>query len=163
MIIPLACRPGPASATGTESQCPSSVAWDEPEHTASNSDSQALCRPGPVPARAQACRQPSLLRPALSPAAVSPPSEYGPAGANPELVLSARNAEGGLELVLLADTELRVSALEVQHREEAGAPGLVDELLNVGQGLHGALRDGVEAAVVLAESPRAIRLGREDD
>ncbi len=84
-------------------------------------------------------------------------------GANPELVLSARSAEGGLELVLLADTELHVSALKVQLREEAGAPSLVDELLNVGQGLHRALRDGVEAAVVLAESSRAIRLASEDD
>ncbi len=83
--------------------------------------------------------------------------------ANHEFELSAKNAEGGLELVLLADTKLHVSALKVQLREEAGTQGLVDKLLNVGQGLHGALRDGVEAAVILAESPRAIRLAHEDN
>jgi hypothetical protein len=80
---------------------------------------------------------------------------------DPELILAAGHAEGGLELVLLADTELHVSTLEVQLREEAGTPGLVDELLHVGQGLHRALCDGVE--VVLAEVPRAIRLACEDD
>ena len=84
-------------------------------------------------------------------------------GANPELVLATRHAEGGLELVLLADAELHVSTLEVQLGEKAGAPGLVNELLNVWQGLHRALRDGVEAAVVLAEAPRAVRLAGEDD
>ena len=84
-------------------------------------------------------------------------------GANPELILAARHAEGGLELVLLADAELHVCTLEVQLGEKAGAPGLVNELLNVWQGLHRALRDGVEAAVVLAEAPRAVRLAGEDD
>ncbi len=57
-------------------------------------------------------------------------------------MLAAVHAEGRLELVLLADADLPLSTGEINHGEEASASGLVDELLDVGQGFHGVLRDG---------------------
>jgi hypothetical protein len=46
-------------------------------------------------------------------------------GANQELILADWHEEGGLELVLHADTELHVSTLEFQLREKAGTLSLV--------------------------------------
>jgi hypothetical protein len=48
--------------------------------------------------------------------------------------MAAGHAEGGLELILLADTELLLCTFKVQLRAQAGSQGLVDKLLHVGQG-----------------------------
>ena len=77
-----------------------------------------------------------------------------------KFVLAARNAERRLILILRADRELHIG-----HNlgEEVRAQRLVYKLVDVRERLYRPLRDGsgVEAAVVLTEAPRAVRLPRE--
>ena len=81
-----------------------------------------------------------------------------PEGAHTELVLPTGDAERRLVLVRRADAELVVARGQVELGEEAGATSLVDELIHVWQRFHGRLRDGIEAAIILAEPPGAIGL-----
>jgi hypothetical protein len=80
--------------------------------------------------------------------------------ADPEFVLAPRHAEGRLELVLRPDPKLPVRASEVELSEEARSPGLIHQLVHVGQWLDRPLRVGVEPAVVLTGAPRPVRLPR---
>jgi len=84
-------------------------------------------------------------------------------GAHTELVLPTGDAERRLVLVRRADAELVVARSQVELGEEAGTTSLVDELIHVWQRFHGRLRDGIEAAIILAEPPGAIGLTGKDD
>ena len=78
------------------------------------------------------------------------------------LELPQLRPEARLPPVRFVNPTLMVALGKVEFREPLGAPCLVEQCVNVREGLHEGLGDGVEAPVVVADPPRPVRLTRED-
>ena len=74
-----------------------------------------------------------------------------------KLVLAAGKAERRLVVVHFQNPELNKGHREIEYGGGACAARLIDELIDVGQRLDRPLRDGDEAAVILAASLRPFR------